>query len=263
MAVDALLHVAPKPEICYHFAGLFIKNFNERNLYNWHPFYSNNVLATRHVGMFAYQSRCSVVFTSSLIVSSSLHQDDYYVRSKKESEDELRKISGLQYKICRLPRVIGIYELPVKGNVLSDKSPFERIEYFRKQDILPFDIVSEFLMQAFNRDQRIRVHNAESQRSYIHLHDCVQGLISTNNLSAGTYELCPYTPIPLRRIGELIKEELENSNIPCKLEMIRNDEKDIVGPTNLPKIHIDKAFDSTENLIRNVCCEYMKLLGLL
>lgn len=262
-AIDLLEQSLSHPAVCYHLAGLFVKDYNKNRAFGWNAYFRENVLATRNMARFANRQRCSFVFASSLLTSIGHNDTDDYARSKAEGEQEIICLEGLEYRICRLARVIGIYEANAEFPFVLSGTLLDRLKTLLNNRVIPFDIVSDFLRQGLDLVQgsgHIRINNTERQRSYMHIGDCVLTLEKAAGMPVGTYEVCPCSPITLRRIGEIVLDELDKIGISCHLDIGHDDARDVIGPTRLPKIMIDNAIDSSETLIRRVCREYLKLL---
>jgi nucleoside-diphosphate-sugar epimerase len=238
------------PEVIYHLAGLFEKDFERRPLIPWLAYYGDNVDATRRVLEFAESTGSHLVFSSTLLVSETPRPQDSYTATKGQAEALLVGRCSVSAAVCRLPRVIGLGHQPQASPTVPGKGSPE----------LPEDIVSHFVTQAvFN--QRIEYSGGQLRRWYIHLDEAVKCLETCSHLR-GVFDARLYGPITIAQVARLVARAAEHLGMQVALKPLPGGTPDAevsMAPGALRNI-VHTRFSCSEELIQCVAQQYLYLL---
>lgn len=220
-AFQELASISPGPKTVIHLAGLFVKNFKERDRFNGQDYQRNNTQALQNLlSTLPDIERLIFLSTAFLYHNSNDSQEgtlDAYAQTKKECED-LVKASGIPWVICRSVRIIG---LPQRfGSNPSDN--------------VPFDIVSSFILAAIKSAgtrEKVKIKPANLVRSYIHIDDITKALnyiLTQPEIGNQTVNLTTSSPVSLGKIWHEVATRLRHKGLKVEAQIENSHYDDIV-----------------------------------
>lgn len=232
------------PEVIFHLAGLYEKDFNRRDHITRGAYEHDNVFAVEKVLDWAASCDSHLVFASSMLASESPLATDLYTRTKVEADDLVQKRTDVSSAVLRLPRVIGVSRY-------ADPNPAGEVS---------LDIVSMMARQLLS-EGKIEIRGGSLLRWYIHIDDAVQ-CITSSTAAVGVYDARLYDAISIRDIARIVRD------VGCEhgaAGTIRESGGQPLGgkvDDSIPTLRdrVNPRFESAEELISNVADSYFKII---